>query len=316
MLTGLGLNVQNGNRGFFMSSSPSVKPPESTEDPDFWIQSRHSATELCLAYRVDTYGGVIIDSTDLPDDTESFRKAFQCSLNALTSVGFQKAFWIRIPTDHIDFVQVCLQEFGFYIHHAKKEYVMLVKWNHPTRPDPIPPPSTHQVGVGCAIDRGDGSIILVKEQVGPAAVGCGIWKLPTGLVDPSEDICSAAVREAREETGLECVFDSIILFRHSHGGSPALGATSDLFFACLLKPLQSDQRITLQESEIKDFMWVHHTELHKVSMCGEGTAAWKLMDQVRRVVAKESDCCVIEGTKLPAWRRKNCDQYIFRPKLV
>jgi 8-oxo-dGTP pyrophosphatase MutT (NUDIX family) len=293
-----------------------LKSNEGTEDPDFWIQSRHSATELCLAYRVDMYGGVIIDSTDLPENVDAFRQAFQCSLNALATHGFQKAYWIRIPAERIELVPVCLREFSFYIHHAKRDYVMLAKWTHPTRADPIPPPSTHQVGVGCVVDRGDGSIILVKEQVGPAAVGCGIWKLPTGLVDPAEDICSAAIRETREETGLHCSFGAIVFFRHSHGGSPALGATSDLFFACLLKPLGTDQEIELQESEIKDFMWVHHTKLHEISGCGEGTAAWELMEQVRRVVAREKDCCAIEGKKLPAWRRKNCDQYIFRPTLM
>ena len=294
------------------SHSPKLEPTASSTDPDFWILSAHSATELCLAYRVDTYGGVIIDSSNLPDSVPEFIKGLSCSLNALSSEGFQKAFWIRIPTSVVEFVTVCINEFKFYIHHAKREYVMMVKWAHPTRPDPIPPPSTHQVGVGCVLDRGDGFILLVKERTGPAAVGQGIWKLPTGLVDPSEDIRDAAIREAREETGLDCEFDSVIAFRHSHGGSPSLGATSDLFFACLLKPSKIDQPTLLQESEIAACMWVQHGELHGVTKCAEGTAAWELIETVRQVVSKESNCTIV-GSKLPAWRRKNCDQWIFHP---
>ena len=298
------------------SSRSGLKSPQSTTDPDFWIQARRAATALCLSYRIDTYGGVIIDSSELPETVDDFRTALRCSLDHLDSEGFQKAFWIRIPTISIEFVTVCLRDFDFYVHHAKKEYVMMVKWAHPTKPNPIPPPSTHQVGVGCVIDRGDGYILLVKERTGPAAVGCGIWKLPTGLVDPLEEICTAALREAKEETGLDCLFGSVICFRHSHGGSPALGASSDLFFACLLHPKTPDQEVVLQESEVQNFMWVHHTELHKITECTEGTSAWEIMERARSLISgDEGSPCVIKATKLPAWRRTYCDQYIFSPTL-
>jgi ADP-ribose pyrophosphatase YjhB (NUDIX family) len=286
---------------------------ECPSDPDFWIESSQSATTLCLAYRVDTYGGVFLDSSELPQREDDFRRALSCSLEVLHARGFQKAFWIRIPASKIEFVIICFREFGFYVHHAKKEYFMLAKWAHPAKPDPIPPPSTHQVGVGCVIDRGDGCIILVKEQVGPASKGGGIWKLPTGLVDPTEDICSAAVREAKEETSLSCSFSSIIVFRQSHGTSPASGSMSDLFFMCHLKPAFEGQDVIIQESEIKEYVWAHHTELHNVTMCSEGTAAWELIECVRKLVADDRESTVITAEKLPAWRRKNCEQYIFKP---
>ena len=56
--------------------------------------------------------------------------------------------------------------------------------------------------------------------------------MPTGLTDPGEDIASAAIRELKEETGLDCVFDKIICFRQAHGG---LFNRSDMFFVCLCK---------------------------------------------------------------------------------
>jgi 8-oxo-dGTP pyrophosphatase MutT (NUDIX family) len=213
---------------------------------------------------------------------------------------------------HSDLVPICVKEFGFYIHHAKKKYVMLVKWTHPLKSNPIPAPSTHQVGVGALIMRGDRSVLLVREVSGPASVG-GIWKLPTGLTDPHEDLDHAAVREVKEETGLDCVFDSIVLFRHSHGGCPTLGAGSDLFFVCLLSPLDESQPLKLQESEILDARWVGLEEIDEVTRCGEGTAAKALMDRVKEVVSGQSGAARIRGVKLPAWRRKNCDQWIFQP---
>ena len=295
--------------------SPQLKSPGSTADPDFWIQSKHSATELCLSNRLDTYGGVIIDSSDLPDNIDEFRAALRCSLTELGCKGCDKAFWIRIPTSSIEFVPACIREFDFYIHHAKQDYVMMVKWTHPTKSNPIPPPSTHQVGVGCAIDRGDGYIILVKERTGPASVGSGIWKLPTGLVDPTEDVCQAAIREAKEETGLNCRFASVVAFRQSHGGSPVLGACSDLFFVCLLYRINENQEVVMQESEIQNIMWVHHSVLHSVTECQQGSAAWELMENVRRLLSAEDCVCEIKAKKLPAWRRRNCDQYIYTPSL-
>ena len=56
--------------------------------------------------------------------------------------------------------------------------------------------------------------------------------MPTGLTDPGEDIAEAAVRELKEETGLDVEFEKIICFRQAHGG---LFNRSDMFFVCLCK---------------------------------------------------------------------------------
>ena len=61
--------------------------------------------------------------------------------------------------------------------------------------------SVQWVGIvaGCVIER-DGKYLLVQEKQ-PKAYG--LWNLPAGYVDKGEDIESAAIREAKEETGLE-----------------------------------------------------------------------------------------------------------------
>lgn len=300
------------------TQSGSVIPPKlthhaSTADAGFWLASEHLGSEACMSYRVDTYGGIILDSDALPAEADTFRSMLGSSLSGLSTQGFNRGYWIKIPVESIEFVPICVKEFGFTIHHARRSYVMLYRWSHPTAVDPIPPVSCHQVGVGCVILRGDGCIMLVKEKSGPAAFHGGIWKLPTGLAESEEDIPEAALREAKEETGLDCVFDSIICIRHSHGGSPSLGARSDIFFACLLK-LVDPERSTpvLQETEILDAKWVHHSELCSVCGCGEGTSALRLMELVTAAAAGKPNA-VIRGCKLPAWRRKNCDQWVYYP---
>jgi ADP-ribose pyrophosphatase YjhB (NUDIX family) len=88
------------------------------------------------------------------------------------------------------------------------------------------------------------------------------WKMPTGLTDPGEDIATAAVRELKEETGLDCIFDHIICFRQAHGG---LFNRSDMFFVCLCKLaprydklLEDGKEIELipQEEEILCADWI------------------------------------------------------------
>ncbi|KAK1427903.1 hypothetical protein QVD17_16627 [Tagetes erecta] len=81
--------------------------------------------------------------------------------------------------------------------------------------------------------------------------GTGIWKFPTGVVDEGEDICDAAVREVKEETGIDAKFMEVLAFRQSH---KSFFDKSDLFFMCMLQPLSFD--IQKQEREIEAAQWM------------------------------------------------------------
>ena len=71
----------------------------------------------------------------------------------------------------------------------------------------LPGGPTHQIGIGALVIHPlSGKMLAVREKSGPAA-RAKLWKMPTGLTDPGEDIATAAVRELKEETGLDCVFD-------------------------------------------------------------------------------------------------------------
>ncbi|WMV38788.1 hypothetical protein MTR67_032173 [Solanum verrucosum] len=66
-----------------------------------------------------------------------------------------------------------------------------------------------------------------------------------------EDICMAAVREVQEETGIETEFVELLAFRQSH---KSFFGKSDLFFICMLKPLNFT--INKQEAEIEEAKWM------------------------------------------------------------
>jgi bifunctional NMN adenylyltransferase/nudix hydrolase len=61
------------------------------------------------------------------------------------------------------------------------------------------------VTVDAVIEHGD-HVLLVKRGGQP---GCGQWALPGGFVDDDETLLDAAVREVREETGLDLAPEAI-----------------------------------------------------------------------------------------------------------
>lgn len=57
-----------------------------------------------------------------------------------------------------------------------------------------------KVGTGVVVDDGEGRILLVRRNHEPRL---GRWAFPSGYVDAGEVVETAAVREVREETGVE-----------------------------------------------------------------------------------------------------------------
>jgi ADP-ribose pyrophosphatase YjhB (NUDIX family) len=61
-------------------------------------------------------------------------------------------------------------------------------------------------GVGIAVIR-DGALLMVKRGRGPNA---GLWAIPGGKVEYGESMPKAAVRELREETGIEVELEGVV----------------------------------------------------------------------------------------------------------
>ncbi|XP_057420899.1 nudix hydrolase 2-like isoform X1 [Lotus japonicus] len=236
----------------------------------------------------DDHGGVIVEMDERePMDSTTFLSILRASISHWKQLG-KKGVWIKLPIHLASLVEALVKE-GFWYHHAEPKYLMLVYWI-PGGANTIPANATHRVGVGALVVNEKQEVLVVQEKSGHFQ-GTGAWKFPTGVVDQGEDICVAAVREVKEETGVSNLFavgldmkfsvdqkefsivvrsltipsplnfqvDSefveVLAFRQSH---MSFFEKSDLFFVCLLRPLTSD--IQIQEIEIEAAKWMSFDE--------------------------------------------------------
>jgi len=101
-----------------------------------------------------------------------------------------------------------------------------------------------------ATPDGELAILLLRRAVEP---GLGDWDLPAGYLDPDESMEEAALREAREEAGLEVDLLELV---GVYTSSPA-NAVAAVYRAV---PRDPEQPVTL-DGESSAFAWVTRSEI-------------------------------------------------------
>jgi len=76
-----------------------------------------------------------------------------------------------------------------------------------------------KLAVGTIITDDRNRVVLVKRAIEP---GYGKWVFPGGYVDRGEEVQMAAIREAREEAGLDVRIDRLINVYSYHGRTPVI----------------------------------------------------------------------------------------------
>lgn len=114
-----------------------------------------------------------------------------------------------------------------------------------------PPLAQAALGVGVIVLDGQGRILLGRHH-------SGTWELPGGKVDPThESIAAAAVRELREETGLEAAEGEVRVFAMLHD---AVHGINRVTMAALVTIGDGAARVT-EPHLISAWQWTRPEEL-------------------------------------------------------
>lgn len=231
--------------------------------------SRFYYRNLILDAFDDEYGGVVIDPNRLPHNPYAFASMLCLSLSQWKKMR-KKGIWLKLPLEQSDLVPLAVKE-GFQYHHAQPGYVMLTYWI-PEGPCMLPANASHQVGIGGFVINQNNEVLVVQEKhCSPATLG--LWKIPTGFIHEAEEIYTGAVREVKEETGIDTEFMEVIAFRHVHN---VAFEKSDLFFICMLRPLSF--KITVDDLEIEAAKWMPLVEFVKQPLIQEDSMFKKIVD--------------------------------------
>jgi 8-oxo-dGTP pyrophosphatase MutT (NUDIX family) len=233
--------------------------------------AKAEALEATLPFTTDLYGGISIAADALPPDPGAFAARLAASLACWRAQGV-RGVWLTIPLALAALIPPAAAA-GFAFHHTTPaQQLVLTHWLVES-PSHLPAYPSTAVGVGGFLRNGRGQLLVVRERRGPAARP-GFWKVPTGLVDRGEDVADAVLREVREETGVEAVFDCVVGVRHAHG--LAFG-TSDLFFMCLLRLKEEGKgvpELVVQESEIAEARWIYPMDFEMMPHCADPETVW------------------------------------------
>lgn len=109
-----------------------------------------------------------------------------------------------------------------------------------------------RVVAACVIRNEDGKYLLVQEAQKKVY---GLWNLPAGLVDKGESIEAAAVREAKEESGLDVELVEKIGIWHESVETPIRHAFTVKVVGGTVRP---------QPEEILDAQWFTYDEVSQM----------------------------------------------------
>ncbi len=122
----------------------------------------------------------------------------------------------------------------------------------------------------CVIKNDEGKYLLVQEAQ-PKVYG--LWNLPAGHVDKGESIEAAAVRETKEESGLDVDLVEKIGVWHSKVEEPIRHAFIAKVTGGKLKP---------QPDEVLDVKWFSYDEIKSMKAEGKLRVEW-IFDAICRV---------------------------------
>ena len=243
------------------------------------VRNRFSGLEL----NTEQLPSAVTFAEDLPEAIEEWKKE-----------GL-RLVWLKVPLEQADLIPIAVER-SFEFHHSAPDYLMLTL---SVEPDAfIPHFATHYIGAGGAVIDEDDNLLVVSERH-RRDKSHPYWKLPGGALIQGEHLVSAVVREVREETGVEAVFDHLAALRHWHGYR---FGKSDIYMVCRLRP--KTKEIVKCDLEIEYCRWMPLDEFLNSPDVGDFNRS------IVKAAAAEQHLVLRE---LPGWSQPEINESFFHP---
>jgi phosphatase NudJ len=128
--------------------------------------------------------------------------------------------------------------------------------------EPIP---THAFAL-VLVRRGDAFLLVHERKHGEG------WYLPAGRVEPGETFLEAAVRETREESGIDVELTGVLRIQHNPRGAPA-STRLRVFFLARAKDATQPPKSTADEHSL-EAGWFTLEEAGRLPLRGDEVQEW------------------------------------------
>ena len=142
------------------------------------VENKEDVEITLLTGHGDIYSGVTVNKNLLAKTSALFECQLKRSLAAWRQTK-RRGIWLPIPHDRTEFIPIA-QKFGFVLHHAQPDYVMLTHWLDENEPNQLPSYAISTIGVGGVVVNKKREILLIQERFSYIK---DYFKLPGGCLE-------------------------------------------------------------------------------------------------------------------------------------
>jgi ADP-ribose pyrophosphatase YjhB (NUDIX family) len=198
-----------------------------------------------LEVKEDIYNGWIVKRESIAQSSVIFREALEQLL--VTAKEQQKLLiWIDLTSKQSQHIAIAL-EMGFEFHNCEATRTILTYRVEEEAYIPVAP--THTVGVGAVVINDKNELLMVRDRIHTSR---SLYKLPGGMLEPSQSLEEGVVRELWEETGIKGEVIKMVSLLNSH---PFTFNKSNMYIVFQLEALTTEINV-VDTGEIEFALWM------------------------------------------------------------